>query len=109
MASANVLELTETNFDAQVLSSSQPVLVDVYADWCQPCRMLAPRIQELAGDYAGRASVGKLDVEAAMSIGEKYNITQLPTVLLFKDGKVQKQLTGYRPKSDYAQAIDALL
>ncbi len=109
MANANVIQLTETNFQDQVLASSQPVLVDVFADWCQPCRMLAPRIEELADAYAGKATVGKLDVEAAQSIGEKYNITRLPTVLIFKDGQVQQSLTGLRPKGDYAQALDALL
>jgi thioredoxin 1 len=109
MANANVLELTETNFQDQVLSSNQPVLVDVFADWCQPCRMLAPKIQEIAGEYQGKAVVGKLDIEAARSIGEKYNITALPTVLVFKDGQVKKTLVGYKPKSEYAAALNELL
>ncbi len=109
MANANVLELNEGNFQDQVLASAKPVLVDIFADWCQPCRMLAPKIEEIAGEYAGKATVGKLDIEASRAIGEKYNITALPTVLVFKGGQVQKQIVGYRPKRDYAEAIDALL
>ncbi len=109
MAGANVIEVTGSDFDTQVLGSSQPVLVDFWAEWCQPCRMLGPSIDALATEYAGRATVVKVNVDEAQDLAAKFGIASIPTVLLFKDGKIAKSFVGLRPKKDFAAAIDGLL
>jgi thioredoxin 1 len=109
MAAANVIQITATNFDSQVLNSAQPVLVDFWAQWCQPCRMLGPTIDALATEYAGRASVVKVNVDEAQELAAKFGIASIPTVLLFKDGKIAKSFVGLRPKRELAAAIDGLL
>jgi thioredoxin 1 len=109
MAGAGVLEITEANFDAEVLKSSKPVLVDFWAEWCQPCRLLGPRIDELATDYAGRAVIGKVNVDNAQALAVRYNIASIPTVLIIKNGQVVKSFVGAMRKSDYATVLDSLL
>jgi len=109
MASKNVLELTDGNFQQQVAESAVPVLVDFWAEWCTPCKMLAPTIEELAADYSGKVKVGKVDTDANREVSLKFNISAIPTLLLFKDGKVVKKLVGLQPKKALKAAVDAVL
>jgi len=90
----NVLHVTDQNFDAEVLKSSQPVLVDFWAAWCGPCRMIAPTVEALASEYAGKAKIAKVNVDENQSTPAQYNIRGIPTLLLFKDGQVREQLVG---------------
>src|ERR1700722_17706274 len=109
MASENVVEITDANFEDQVLKSDQPVLVDFWAEWCGPCRMLSPTIDKLATDYDKRVRVGKVDTEANRNIVLKYDISAIPTVILFKGGKVEKKFVGLRKEADFKEALDAVL
>ena len=94
MASANVHEFTDGNFDAEVLKSDQPTLVDFWAVWCGPCRAIAPVVEGLATQYAGKIKIGKLDVDHNQKVAEQYGIRSIPALLLFKGGKVVEQLIG---------------
>jgi thioredoxin 1 len=105
MAAQGVLEFTDQNFDAEVLQGAQPVLVDFWAEWCMPCRMLAPTIDELARDFAGKAKVGKLDTDANREVTLKYQINAIPTVILFKGGQVVKKWVGMTKKAELADAV----
>ena len=105
MASDAVLELTDDNFDSEVLQSDQPVLVDFWAEWCMPCRMLAPTIEELADDFQGKVKVGKLDTDANRDVSVKYGISAIPTVILFKGGEVVRKFVGVTPKQDLAAEL----
>jgi thioredoxin 1 len=109
MASANVVELTDQNFAQEVLSSDQPALVDFWAEWCMPCRMLAPTIDEIATDYAGRLKVGKVDTDNNREISMKFGISAIPTLILLKDGQVVKKFVGLQTKKDLKAVIDGLL
>jgi len=109
MASDAMIEFTDANFQAEALESDMPVLIDFWAEWCGPCRMLAPTIEELAGDYAGRVKVGKLDVDNNRETALKYSIQSIPTVLLLKDGEVVNKLVGLTGKDALASALDATL
>jgi thioredoxin 1 len=106
MAGNGVVEVTDANFDADVLKSDKPVLVDFWATWCGPCRALAPIVDELAKDYQGKLKVGKMDVDSNSSTPMRYKVTGIPTLLVFKNGQVVEQLVGYRPKEAIAQALD---
>jgi len=106
MATETILELTDDNFESQVLQSDQPVLVDFWAEWCMPCRMLAPAVEELADEYQGKAKVGKIDTDANRETTMKYGINAIPTILLFKDGEVFKKFVGMTNKQDMAEALD---
>ncbi|MCS7081497.1 MAG: thioredoxin [Bacteroidetes bacterium] len=92
------ITLTDQNFEQEVLQSELPVLVDFWAPWCGPCRMIAPIIEELAQEYAGRLKVGKLDVDHNPQVSMQYNIRSIPTLLIFKNGQVVEQLIGAVPK-----------
>ena len=105
MASQHVKTFTDGNFDSEVLQSKQPVLVDFWAEWCQPCLMLGPTIDALATDFDGKAKVGKLDVDANRTIAGKYGITAIPTVLIFKDGQPVKRMMGLPKKEVFAAAL----
>ncbi len=105
MASDAVLELTDANFESEVLQSDQPVLVDFWAEWCMPCRMLAPTIDELADEFKSKVKVGKLDTDANRDVTVKYGINAIPTVILFKDGEVAKKFVGMTNKQDMADAM----
>ena len=109
MAGSNTLTFTDTNFEQEVLKSPIPALVDFWAEWCSPCRALAPTIDQLASDYAGKAKVGKLDIDAFGPVAMKYGIQSIPTVLIFKGGQVVKKFVGAQPKAAIAAAIDAAL
>lgn len=105
----NVLEFTEANFSSQVLESSQPVLVDFWAPWCGPCKMLAPTVDEIANDYAGRARVGKVNTDQDGSIASQYGIQGIPTVILFKNGQPVDRSVGLVNKAKLAGMIDKAL
>lgn len=90
----NILQLTDQTFEQEVLRSNQPVLVDFWAAWCGPCRMIAATVEALAREYAGRAKVGKVNVDENMQTPAQYNIRGIPTLLLFKNGQVQEQIVG---------------
>ncbi|MCB9855140.1 MAG: thioredoxin [Phycisphaerales bacterium] len=109
MAGANTLEFTDDNFDSEVLQSDKPVLVDFWAEWCMPCRALGPTIDEIATEYADKAKVGKLNTENSMSTGAKYGVQAIPTILVFKGGKVVQKFVGVTGKKDLAAAIDSAL
>ncbi|MGB0198918.1 MAG: thioredoxin [Flavobacteriaceae bacterium] len=103
------LEITDASFEQVVLQSDKPVLVDFWAAWCGPCRMVGPIIDELSNDYDGKAVVGKVDVDAHQKFAAKYGVRNIPTVLVFKDGELVDRKVGVSPKQVYAEAIDALL
>ena len=101
--------LTEGNFKGEVLEASQPVLVDFWADWCGPCRMIAPMIEELAADFEGKAVVGKVNVDEQPSLATQFGIRSIPTLLIFEDGKVVDRVIGAVPKGGLASKLNALL
>jgi thioredoxin 1 len=105
----NVVELTDTNFDDEINKSDVPVLVDFWAPWCGPCRMMAPIIEEFARDYQGKAKVCKLNTDEARDSAMEFGISAIPTLILFKAGQVQKKWVGLTSKKDLAAAVDELL
>jgi thioredoxin 1 len=107
MAGQNTLTFTDADFDRDVLKSGVPVLVDFWAEWCGPCRQMAPTIDVVAGEYAGRVKVGKVDVDSNGNTAMRYNIRGIPTLLLFKDGQVVEQRVGAIGKSDVQKMLDA--
>jgi thioredoxin 1 len=108
MANENVKEFTDQNFDQEVLNSEMPVLVDFWAEWCGPCRMLAPTIDKLASDNVGKVKVGKLDCDAARETAMRYGINSIPTVLIFKGGKIVNRLVGLKREADFKSALEGL-
>src|ERR1700690_2369471 len=109
MAGNNIIQITDANFEQEVVKSATPVLVDFWAEWCQPCRRLAPTIEKLAGDYTNRVKVGKLDTDANHATASKYAISAIPTVLLFKGGQVTQKFVGLRAEKDFREALDAAI
>ncbi len=105
----NVIELTDATFDQTVHSSDVPVLVDFWAPWCGPCKMIAPLVQEIADEYADKAKICKLNTDDARDSAMEFGISAIPTLILFKDGQVQKKWVGLTSKIDLAAAIDELL
>ena len=103
------VSLDEGNFEREVLAARVPVLVDFYADWCGPCRAVAPTIEQLATDFDGRATVGKVDVEAEAGLAGKYGIRSIPALLFFKDGEVTDQVVGAASKQVLAEKLEGLL
>ncbi len=101
--------VTDDNFTQEVLESSLPVLVDFWATWCGPCRMVAPIVEELAGQYEGKAKICKMDVDAAQKTASEFGIRSIPTLLIFKEGKVADQLIGAVPKQQITEKLDATL
>ena len=109
MAAENVQTFTDSNFDESVLKSGGPVLVDFWAEWCSPCRHLAPTVDALASDYAGKVTVGKLNVDDNPNTAVKFQIRGIPTLLLFKGGQVVESVVGLAQKDDLKKVIDKYL
>ena len=103
------IALTDDNFSDEVLSAEMPVLVDFWATWCGPCRMIAPIVEELSSEYEGKAKVCKLDVDTAQKTAAEFGIRSIPTLLIFKEGKVADQLIGVVPKQQITEKLDASL
>ena len=106
MTTSKSLQFTDANFEAEVLTTDQPVLVDFWAAWCGPCRMVSPTIEELAGQYDGTVKVGKLNVDENPKTAASFGISSIPSVLLFKDGEVVETFVGVQPKQRYEQALE---
>jgi thioredoxin 1 len=109
MASEAVLTFTDDTWEQDVLQSDVPVLVDFWAEWCQPCKMLGPTIDELAADYADTAKVGKMNIDDHREVASQLGVMSIPTVMVFKGGQMVKNLVGINPKQTYAAAIDEVL
>ena len=109
MTTKNILQVTDQNFETTVSSSSQLVLVDFWATWCAPCKMLRPVIEELATEYEGRIVVGELDVDANPMTASKFTVLSIPSVILFRAGKPAERIVGYKPKAYLRQKIDAVI
>jgi thioredoxin len=108
MASANVMEFTDGNFESEVLGADKPVLVDFWAEWCMPCRILAPTIDDVADEHTDTLKVGKVDTDANREISVKYGISAIPTVMIFKGGEVAKKFVGLTKKEDIEAALAEL-
>lgn len=109
MASDKIVNLNSGNFDAEVLQSDVPVLVDFWAAWCGPCRMIAPILDQLADEYDGKAKIAKVNVDEQAELASKYKVMSIPTLFLFKDGEVVDQTVGVRPKGELEAMIDKSL
>ena len=103
------IAVTETDFEQQVLQSDKPVLVDFWAEWCGPCRALGPVIEKLSGEYDGRATVAKVDIDSNQRIAAQFGIRSIPTVMLFDKGRIVETFVGVRPQRDYAASIEKAL
>ena len=103
------IEITDANFENEVVNSEIPVLIDFWAVWCGPCKLIAPTVEELANDYQGKVKVGKLDVDNNQMVATKFGIRSIPTLLIFKGGKIVDQIVGAVPKSAIIQKLDAHL
>ena len=106
MAAENVQKFTDGNFDESVLQNGQPVLVDFWAEWCGPCKRLGPTIEQLATEYAGKATIGKLNVDENPNTAIKFQIRGIPAVLLFKGGQLVESIVGLAPKEDFKRVLD---
>lgn len=105
----NPISITDESFHAEVVESSLPVLVDFWAVWCGPCRMVAPIVDELADEYEGRVKVGKVDVDSEQKIAADYGIRSIPTLLIFKNGELAEQVVGAVPKKQLVEKLEAVL
>jgi len=102
----NILHFTDSNFETDVINSPLPVLVDFWAEWCGPCRMLAPTIEELAEEYVGKVKIGKMDTDSNQAAAMKYGITSIPTVIIFQNGEVVRTFVGLTSKKEIKAALD---
>lgn len=102
----NVVEVTDANFDVEVVESELPAVIDFWAAWCGPCRMVSPIVEELAGQYAGKIKVCKMDVDSNQTVPARYNIMSIPTLLFFNKGNVVDQIIGVRSKSDIHKVVE---
>ena len=107
--SENTLEITSENFDNQVINSSVPVLIDFWAEWCGPCKMLMPTIEKIASDYKGKVVIGKVNVDNEPNLAANYNVRGIPNVLIFHSGKVQEQLVGNVPESQITDILNKFI
>jgi len=108
MAAPNIVTLTDANFLQEVLNSATPVVVDFWAEWCGPCKMIAPVLDELAGEYDGRVKIGKVNIDEHQQLAVNYGINSIPTLLFFKGGKVSEQVVGLKSKRDLKVGFDRL-
>lgn len=106
--SADILHVTDDNFDAEVLSSDVPVLVDFWAEWCGPCKMIAPILEEIATEYAGKVKVCKVDVQANPAMTDKFDVKGIPTLMMFKGGKVVERKMGALSKTQLSEFVDSV-
>ncbi len=109
MASDKVLTFTNNNFKEEVLDAGMPVLVDFWAPWCSPCRMIAPIVDELASDFDGKVKVGKVNVDDNREVAIEYGVMSIPTLIIFKDGKAVERVVGYKAKNELASLLEKLL
>ena len=103
----NVVEITDQNFQSEVLSSNEPVLVDFWAPWCGPCRMIAPMVEELAGEYKGSVKIGKMNIDDNPGAANNFGVSSIPTLMIFKSGEVVDRFVGVQPKNRLQAALDA--
>jgi thioredoxin 1 len=106
---AGITHLTDSTFDEEIKSSEQPVLVDFWAEWCGPCKMIAPTLEEISKDFAGRLRVFKLNVDDAQAIAQRFEVMSIPTLILFKDGEPRLRIVGAKGKGQLLQEIDPFL
>jgi thioredoxin 1 len=106
MSSPLIVNLTQENFAQQVLQSTSPVLVDFWAEWCGPCKMIAPVLDELADEFEGRAKIGKVNIDEQQALAAEYGIRAIPTLLVFAKGQVAEQIVGARSKRDFKASLD---
>ena len=106
---AGIVNLTDTTFDEEIKASDEPVLVDFWAEWCGPCKMIAPTLEEISKDFAGRLKVFKLNVDDAQHTAQRFEVMSIPTLILFKDGEVQLRIVGAKGKGQLLQEIDPFL
>jgi thioredoxin 1 len=104
-----LVEITDDNFETEVIKSDKPVLIDFWAVWCGPCKLIAPIVEELAGEYDGKAKIGKLDVDSNQQTSIKFGVRSIPTLLLFKDGKLKETIIGAVPKKTIVDKLNTVL
>ena len=106
---SEVSEVTDQSFQSEVLEAGKPAIIDFWAEWCGPCRQIAPIIKELAGEYGDQVKIVKMDIDSNPATPGQYGVRAIPTILAFKDGQVVEQITGARPKSDFENMVKGLL